>query len=252
MSTRIVSLAISVLAAACSNVPPPRPVPPAEGTRNLPGWYPQAAWSADAANARVYLEGKIVFDTGKARIRPESEKVLNDLLAYLSANPDITRVRLEGHTDSRAAEEYNQDLSARRAIAVADWLVDHGLDHNRIVAVAFGELRPLWPNQGPTAMQENRRTAFHVAEVSGNRFRGEDPTSGGLVLDVKSKEQREADKLRGKVPDVKPPPVRVELDIIRPVEDKVIRDPLDEPEAPEPEPGKKSNAPAAKDASSAN
>jgi hypothetical protein len=180
----------------------------------------------------VYLEGKVVFDPGQARIRPEAERVLRDLLAYLVANPDITRVRIEGHADLRASEERNQKLSERRALVVADWLVDNGIDHDRLLAVAFGELRPLWPLPNPAALRENRRVEFHVAEVNGNRFQGEDPTNGGLVLYVKSKEEREAEKRKAPPPDTSLPAVKVELDIIKAVEDKKQRDLLEDPEPP--------------------
>ncbi len=225
-------LSVLLCAAGCARVPP-RPVPQNDAQPGKPAWYPEPEWNKEAAAERVYLEGKIVFDTARATIRPQSERVLRDLLAYLNANPDITRVRLEGHTDSRATEEYNQKLSERRAIAVADWLVDHGLDHDRLLAVAFGKLRPLWPNTSAIAMQENRRTEFHVAELNGMRFHGDDPTAGGMVLYVKSKEERDAEARQGHAPKILPPPVKVELDVIKPAEKKKeVRDPLDEPERP--------------------
>jgi len=107
-------------------------------------------------------------------------------------------------------------LSERRAIAVADWLVDHGLDHNRLLAVAFGESRPLAPNDTAAGRQENRRAAFSIAEVGGHRFRGQDPTAGGLVLVVLSKEEREAMKKQGEVPTFTPPPVKIEKDVFKP------------------------------------
>jgi OmpA-OmpF porin, OOP family len=241
-------LALLVCAAGCAKLPP-RPVPQNDAQPERPAWYPQPEWNKEAAAERVYLEGKIVFHTASAVLRPESERVLRDLLTYLNANPDITRVRLEGHTDSRATEEYNEKLAERRAIAVADWLVDHGLDHDRILAVAFGELRPLWPNTNALAMQENRRTEFHVAEINGNRFRGDDPTAGGMVIYVKSKEERDAERRQGQAPRTVLPPVKVELDVIKPVEKKPeMRDPLDEPEPPATPPPPPAAEPAPKDA----
>lgn len=232
MTPRLSPLSLPLVLVACSHVPPPRAVPTHDATATPPGWFPETPWTAQGVEGRVYLEGKVVFESGQARLRPESERVLNDLLAYLVANPDITRVRIEGHTDLRASEERNQKLSERRALAVADWLVDHGIDHDRLLAVAFGELRPRWPATSANAMQENRRVEFHVAEVNGNRFQGEDPTSGGLVLYVKSKEEREAEKRKAPPPDFKVPEVKAERDIIKAVEDKKQRDLLEEPEAP--------------------
>jgi outer membrane protein OmpA-like peptidoglycan-associated protein len=200
----------------CASRVPPRPVPPHEARPQLPPWFPEEPWNARRKPERIFYFGKVLFDTDKSRIRPDAEIVLHKLLAWLQANPDISRVRLEGHTDFRAEEEYNLGLSERRSIAVADWLVDHGLDHNRLLAVCFGETRPIAPNDTAVGMQENRRTEFHVAEVSGNRFRGQDPANGGLVLTVLSKEEREAMARAAQVPVYKPPPFVPEGSIIKP------------------------------------
>lgn len=213
------SLVLSI-GVGCSKPPPPRPVPPKEAQPELPPWFPEQPWNERAGDSRVFFEGKIVFDTGRSTIKPGGEKVLEELLSWLKKNPDVSRIRLEGHTDSRASDEFNQDLSERRAITVANWLVDHGLDHNRILAVAFGESRPLTRNDTPAGRQENRRTAFRPAEVDGRRFRGEDPTAGGLVLTVLSKEEREALKKKGEVPKVELPPVKPEKHIIKPIATK--------------------------------
>lgn len=205
-------------AIGCSKPPPPRPVPPQEAQAELPPWFPEKPWNERAGEERVFFEGKVVFDTGRSKIKAGGEEVLEKLLTWLKDNPDISRIRLEGHTDNRASDEFNQGLSERRATAVANWLVDHGLDHNRILAVAFGESRPMAPNDSATGRQENRRTAFYPAEVEGRRFRGEDPTAGGLVLTVLSKEEREAQKDKGKVPTVeRPPPVKPEKHVIKPI-----------------------------------
>jgi outer membrane protein OmpA-like peptidoglycan-associated protein len=171
---------------------PPNPVPTPEIRRPVPAWFdPNAVWDPKGGDSRIYIEGKIVFDTAKSTIRPESNKVLEQLLAFLVAHPEVTRVRIEGHTDSRAGDEYNQGLSARRALAVADWLVDRGIDHLRLVAVGFGEKKPIGPNELAEGRAENRRTEFHVMEVSGRPFGSMNALDGGLVLTVLSAEERE-------------------------------------------------------------
>jgi OmpA-OmpF porin, OOP family len=240
--------------AGCSARVPPRPVPPPEAKPQLPPWYPEKPWDAKGEDERVYFEGKIVFDTDKSTIRPQSRVVLTQLLAWLQDNPDVSRIRLEGHTDSRASEEYNQGLSERRAIAVADWLVDNGLDHTRLLAVAFGEIRPIATNDSAVGRQENRRTSFHVAEVGGYRFRDEDPANGGLVLTVLSREERDELKKKAEVPVYVEPPVVPEKDIIKPVkrpqvnpevQSDVTRAPIMRPgAAPAPAPDEPEPAPA--------
>jgi OmpA-OmpF porin, OOP family len=216
LATALLAATAGLLLGACAGGVPPRPVPQPEAKPELPGWFPEKPWTEQRSD-RVYLEGKVVFDTAKATLRPESDRVLKQLLEYLQANPDVSRVRLEGHTDDRGSDEYNQGLSERRAIAVADWLVDHGLDNMRLLAVAFGESRPMRTNGTSEGRQENRRTEFHVAEVGGTRFLGRDPANGGMVIEILSKEDRDRAKQVGKVPVYVEPPWTPTRDIIAPI-----------------------------------
>jgi outer membrane protein OmpA-like peptidoglycan-associated protein len=241
MLPRLASLSLLLagasLVTACGNQIPPRPLPPQEAKAQEPPWFPEEPWNTRSSAEREYFHGKVVFNTGKHTLRAESKKVLQQLLTWLQSHPDISRVRLEGHTDSRATDEYNQSLSERRALEVANWLVDNGLDHNRLLAVAFGETRPMWPNDTSAGRQENRRTGYYVAEVSGRRFRGEEPTNGGLVITVMSKAEREALAKKGEVTKVKPKPVVKERDVFKPYElekppinkDDIIEDPDNDP-----------------------
>ncbi len=193
------------------NTLPTVAVPRPEGQKAPPPWFPEQPWSEKGTETRIYLEGKIVFDTSKALIKPESEPILKKLLEFVQAHQEITRIRIEGHTDSRAAEDVNQNLSAKRAVAVCDWLVDQGVDYARLIAVGFGESRPLAPNELAEGRDDNRRTEFHVAEVRGRPFLGKDPYNGGFAIVVKSKEERdrekEAERL-ARLPPPKPPPYK--------------------------------------------
>ena len=80
--------------------------------------------------------------------------------------------------------------------------------------MAFGEGKPRARNDNPVGRQENRRVAFQIAEIGGFPTEQGDPAKGGLVLTVKSKEEREREKEVGEVGGVSLPPGKAELDII--------------------------------------
>lgn len=207
----LAALPASAAVGCYDNSLPKIAVPGPGGPKAPPSWFPEQPWTEKGAETRIYIEGKVVFDTNKATIRPESETHLKKLLEFVQAHQEITRIRIEGHTDSRSSEDHNQALSAKRAMAVADWLVDNGVDYVRLIAVAFGESRPLAPNELAEGRDDNRRTEFHVAEVRGRPFLGKDPYNGGIALVVKSKEEREKEKEAerlARLPPPKPPPYK--------------------------------------------
>jgi OOP family OmpA-OmpF porin len=187
------------------NVPVPKP----DGQKPPPAWFPEQPWSEKKGETLLYKAAQLVFDTNKATIRPQSEAELKKMLAFIQSRPEITRFRVEGHTDNRSSEELNQNLSAKRALAVCDWLVDNGVDHARLIAVGFGESRPLGPNELAAGRDDNRRVELHVAEVRGRPFLGRDAYNGGMAIVVKSKEEREKEKeleRLANLPPPKPPP----------------------------------------------
>ena len=74
-------------------------------------------------------------------------------------------IRVEGHTDDRADDAHNLDLSQRRAQAVADWLVAYGgIDPARLTVVGLGEASPAYPNDSDENRARNRRVVITVAD----------------------------------------------------------------------------------------
>lgn len=89
-----------------------------------------------------------MFDFDESDIRPEFEPVLDTVAARLTECPAV-HITVEGHTDSRGSESYNQALSERRAAAVAVYLEAQGVAAARLDSVGMGEGSPIEPNQNP-------------------------------------------------------------------------------------------------------
>jgi outer membrane protein OmpA-like peptidoglycan-associated protein len=115
-----------------------------------------SAWADEISktgHASVY---GIEFDTGKATIKPQSEKVLGDVLSLLQAQPDW-KMKIEGHTDSTGTKAGNQILSQQRAAAVVAWLAQNGIAQARLTAAGLGDSKPIADNSTEQGRARNRR-----------------------------------------------------------------------------------------------
>ena len=126
----------------------------------------------------------VVFETGKATLKPESDAVLDHVKAYLDAKPLISTMRVEVHTDSQGSEEFNQKLTEARAAAVVTALVKKGVSCARLIAVGFGETKPVAPNDTVEGRAQNRRTVFVNAALRGKPIGGLPLDGGGVVARV--------------------------------------------------------------------
>ena len=106
----------------------------------------------------------INFRTGSAEISTDSYALLDKLAAIAEECP-AAKITIEGHTDSRGAESYNQQLSQNRAQAVVDFLVSKGVDATRLTAVGFGENAPIADNTTSEGRALNRRIEFTVKGI---------------------------------------------------------------------------------------
>ncbi len=106
----------------------------------------------------IILEG-ITFATGKADITQESEGTLQQALRTLRTYPEI-EIEISGHTDDVGSNSSNQRLSQMRAESVMKWLVNNGINANRLTAAGYGEEQPLFLNDTPENRQKNRRIEF--------------------------------------------------------------------------------------------
>jgi len=110
----------------------------------------------------VTFKGDVTFDTNSTVVRPGLHSEINRVAGVLSQYPQ-TLVRVEGHTDSVGTNEYNQDLSVRRAMAVKNLLVQRGIADSRIDSVGYGETMPVATNENETGRQRNRRVEIKIA-----------------------------------------------------------------------------------------
>ena len=176
--------------------PPPPPPPPADSAAPAPAPSDSAAPAAPppattdqkaTADSRgnIKLPGTIEFETGKAtfKIGGDSDKTLLQLKQYLDENPRVTKLRIEGHTDNVGSAAANEQLSGERALAIKKFLVEKGVTKTRLLAVGFGQSKPVADNATEDGKAKNRRTEFRIAELTGKPYLGKDPTGGGKVFD---------------------------------------------------------------------
>jgi len=98
----------------------------------------------------------VLFDSGKADLRSEAGPALDSLVAFLQKFPEVV-LGISGHTDDVGTDEYNLDLSERRAKSVQDHLEIKGIRADHLRSRGFGETRPVDDNGSETGRQSNRR-----------------------------------------------------------------------------------------------
>ena len=108
------------------------------------------------------FKGDVTFDTNSTVVKPGLYSEIDRVAGVLIRYPE-TLIRVEGHTDSVGTEEYNLDLSFRRAYSVRDLLVQKGVNIYRIQSVGFGETMPVATNTTEAGRQLNRRVEIKIA-----------------------------------------------------------------------------------------
>jgi outer membrane protein OmpA-like peptidoglycan-associated protein len=119
----------------------------------------------------IKVEGNVVrimqqvhFATGSAVILPESFPMLQEITNLLKANKGIKKMSIEGHTDNRGPADLNKKLSGDRAASVRTWLIQHGVEENRLESHGFGLEKPIETNDTEQGRAANRRVEFKILD----------------------------------------------------------------------------------------
>ena len=128
---------------------------------------------------QLVLPSPITFKAGTAELdEAASRDSLTLIKEYLSAKSYISKLRVEGHTDNAGESAANQKLSEQRALAVCQWLKAQGVDCKRLLAVGFGDTKPVTANSSAEGRAQNRRITVVNAELRGRAIGGL-PVDGG-------------------------------------------------------------------------
>ena len=110
---------------------------------------------------KITFAGGILFDVDRADVRPEAQAELVKLAGIVNKYED-TNILVEGHTDATGPEDYNMNLSVRRASSVATFLAVQQVERGRLSGVGYGELQPIASNETVAGRQQNRRVEVAI------------------------------------------------------------------------------------------
>lgn len=111
---------------------------------------------------KIAVRKKIHFASGKTDLRADANQILDGVVEVLVEHPEISKLRIEGHTDSIGSGLLNQRLSQGRSESVMNYLIEQGIQADRIEAKGFGEAKPIAPNNSRRGREQNRRVEFTI------------------------------------------------------------------------------------------
>lgn len=124
---------------------------------------PEPIVEAPEVGAVIKLD-RVFFETAKWDLLSESHEQLNEVVELMNNYPTM-QIAIHGHTDSRGGTDYNQNLSENRTRSVYEYLVEQGIDADRMEYIGFGESKPIADNKYSEGRQLNRRVEFVVTAL---------------------------------------------------------------------------------------
>jgi OmpA-OmpF porin, OOP family len=141
---------------ACPDIPGVRTNDPK--TNGCPPAGDQVRMEGD----KILLDDIIHFDVDSPRVHHVSFTIIKKVADFITANPDVLEVDIEGHADETGTSEHNLVLSRQRADSVKRLIVQYGVDEKRITTHSYGETRPRVPGHAEEQLKQNRRVEFTV------------------------------------------------------------------------------------------
>ncbi len=126
----------------------------------------------------VTFDGGLLFGFNSSDLTPATRTNLAELAGIMNKYPE-TEITVDGHTDSKGSDSYNQNLSLQRAGAVANYLVAQGINRSRMTTNGFGELRPIATNDTDEGRAKNRRVEVGIVANEKLQKDAEDGTIQG-------------------------------------------------------------------------
>ena len=118
----------------------------------------------DGNNIILNMPSNITFDFDSYQLKPAFKPTLDSVVLVLNEF-ESTLITVEGHTDSKGSEAYNQKLSENRALSVSDYLIGKGVKKQRMAAIGKGELRPIADNNTIDGRAQNRRVELTLEPI---------------------------------------------------------------------------------------
>ena len=110
---------------------------------------------------KTFVLDNVLFDTGKASLKPSSNKSLNELVELMKLKPGLV-IEIGGHTDNIGKHYINMRLSHERANAVRNYLIKKGISKDRVTSKGYGDTKPVASNKSDEGRKQNRRTEVNI------------------------------------------------------------------------------------------
>ena len=126
---------------------------------------PEPEKRVEVRDNKIVINEKVQFDVNSAKILAVSHSLLDEVAKVIKENPQIKKIRVEGHASSEGSDTYNLKLSDRRANSVMKYLTGKGgISNETMSAKGYGEAQPIASNDSEDGREKNRRVEFTILE----------------------------------------------------------------------------------------